>query len=91
LALKFKNSLTRAQIIDLSDNGARVRVETDPPRERTLDLEVFLPFHTDPLFAGRAQVIWSRHTSEGTEFGLEWTAPTAQAWQSAKNQLVNGI
>jgi hypothetical protein len=67
--------LIQAQILDLSESGARVRLRA--PASPALEHQVIhfgasLPGQQSPFFEGSARVAWIRQTDTDWQAGLEW-------------------
>lgn len=73
--------MMQAQVLDLSENGARVRLRSAPPgglQGSIIRFGASLPGQQVAFFEGQARVAWAREAEQGWEAGLEWQALPSQ-------------
>jgi PilZ domain len=80
-----------ADIIDISESGARVVLAAQPDAsllESRIRFGASLNTQMTAQFEGYARVAWIRETENGLEAGLQWEKMTDAAWQRAKAAMV---
>lgn len=73
--------LLDARVLDLSENGARLRLKAAPSGSlegSVIRFGASLPGQQFAFFEGQARVAWTVQQEEGWEAGLEWQTLPAQ-------------
>jgi PilZ domain len=86
--------LYAADVIDISETGARVRLQgktSEGLLEDRIRFGVSLKSQMTAQFEGFARVAWIRETAKGVEAGLQWEKLTADAWLKAKGTLMSAL
>jgi hypothetical protein len=80
----------QAELLDLSEGGARVMMKSAPVdiQGSSLPFKTRLANQVASAFQGVARVAWVHETMEGFEAGLEWEHLTNAAVSGLKNALV---
>jgi len=80
----------QAQLLDISEGGARVKMNTVPSDDIR---GIRMPFRTRlanqmaSVFQGVARVAWVQETMDGFEAGLEWEQLTNAAFSALKESI----
>lgn len=81
----------KAEVLDLSEGGARVKVN-QPTQElaknSVFSFGAFLSPRVNSTFKGKARVAWVRETLDGLEAGIEWQDLTNSACRALRSALL---
>lgn len=80
-----------ADILDISESGARVKLKGKAAStllEDRIRFGVSLQSQMSPQFEGFARVAWLRQTENGLEAGLQWEKLTSDAWIRTQASLL---
>jgi PilZ domain len=81
----------QADILDLSEGGARVRLRDTPEHPLTnkeISFGARVPSQVYAAFDGVARVVWENRTMDGFVIGLEWKNLTSKAIASLKDAIL---
>lgn len=81
----------KAEILDLSEGGARVRLRgraADIAPETRFGFGAFLSPRVNSVVKGNARVAWVRETLDGVEAGLQWEDLTKAGISALKSAIL---